>query len=86
MMVLKEGAGISDLQLFENCQFNILYRSALGLLNGSDTIPAESTYYLFRRQVKEYSDKTGVDLFSEVFAQITKIINTSQNGNYDCPN
>ena len=53
MMILKEGAGISDRQLFENCQFNILYRSALGLLNSSDVIPSESTYYQFRQQVKK---------------------------------
>ncbi|QZE15410.1 transposase [Halosquirtibacter laminarini] len=71
MMILKEGAGISDEMLFENCQFNLLYRSALGLLHASDSIPAQSTYYKFRQQVKEYNEKSESDLFEDVFTQIT---------------
>jgi len=48
MMILKEGQGWSDEQLFEECSFNLLVRSALGLMNLTDTPPAPSTYYLFR--------------------------------------
>jgi hypothetical protein len=47
MMILKEADGLSDEKIFENCRFNLLYRSALGLFNLNDSIPTESTYYLF---------------------------------------
>ena len=30
MMILKEGVGCSDEQLYEHCRFNLLYRRALG--------------------------------------------------------
>ena len=51
MMILKEAFGWSDSQLFENCRFNLLVRSALGLFNLGDEIPADSTYYLFRKRI-----------------------------------
>ena len=54
MMVLKEAQGYSDAKLFEDCRFNILIRRALGLVNMNGKVPAESTYYLFRKQVNEY--------------------------------
>ncbi|MBK8052433.1 MAG: transposase [Saprospiraceae bacterium] len=59
MMILKEADGLSDEKIFENCRFNLLYRSALGLLNLSDTIPTESTYYLFRHNVAAYDKENG---------------------------
>src|SRR6267154_3666411 len=51
MMILKEAEGLSDEKLFENCRFNMLTRSAVGLLNANTPIPAESTYYLFRKRI-----------------------------------
>lgn len=72
MMVLKESFNWSDAQLFESCRFNLLTRSALGLFNMDDAIPAESTYYLFRKRLYEYQKETGKDLLEEVFARITK--------------
>ena len=72
MMILKEADGLSDENIFENCRYNLLYRSALGLLNLSDTIPTESTYYLFRQKVAAHDKANGKNLFSEVFAQTTK--------------
>ncbi len=72
MMVLKEGEGISDAKLFENCHFNLLFRSALGLFNLGDKVPAESTYYLFRKKIKEYEQQTGVQLLDESFKHITR--------------
>ncbi len=32
MMILKEGCGCSDEQLYEQCRFNLLYRRALGMV------------------------------------------------------
>ncbi len=72
MMVLKEGFGWSDAQLFEQCRFNILAMRALGLMNLSDEAPVESTYYLFKQSLYAYQLKTGRDLFGETFSSLTK--------------
>ncbi len=71
MMILKEAFGWSDSQLFEQCRFNLLVRSALGLFNLNDTLPAESTYYLFRKRMYEYQNKTGEDIMEKTFKRIT---------------
>jgi hypothetical protein len=72
MMVLKEGQGISDEHLYEQARFNILTRSALGLLDSDEEVPTESTYYLFRQKISEYSEYNGRNLFEEAFAGITR--------------
>lgn len=72
MMILKEAFGWSDSQLFEQCQFNLLTRSALGLVNMNDPLPAESTYYLLRKRIYEYNRQTGEDLLEKTFAHITR--------------
>jgi hypothetical protein len=71
MMILKEAEGISDQKLFEDCRYNMLYRSALGLLNINDPLPTESTYYLFRKKVAAHGQENEEDLFSRAFSQIT---------------
>ena len=71
MMILKEGEGFSDEKLFENCRFNLLTRKALGLINIDDEIPAESTYYLFRKRIVDYKTTNKIDLFEKCFKQIT---------------
>ncbi|ASB47962.1 transposase [Alkalitalea saponilacus] len=72
MMVLKEAEGLSDQKLFENCRFNMLVRSSLGLNNADDPLPTESTYYLFRKRIQEYAKDTNENLFETAFSQITK--------------
>ncbi len=72
MMVLKEANGWSDAQLFEQCRFNLLVRSALGLLNMDDTVPTESTYYLFRKNINDHAKRENENLFDTIFADITK--------------
>lgn len=71
MMVLKEMQGLSDSQLYEQCRFNLLTRSALGLLNMNDPVPVESTYYLFRKHIVEYEKETGINLLEKAFSQLT---------------
>ena len=71
MMVLKEMQGLSDSQLYEQCRFNLLTRSALGLLNMNDTVPVESTYYLFRKRIVEHEKETGINLLEKAFGQLT---------------
>jgi len=72
MMILKEAEGLSDQKVFENCRFNLLVRSALGLHNADDPLPTESTYYLFRKRIMEYAKENGENLFETVFSQITQ--------------
>lgn len=72
MMILKEGFGWSDSELFENCNYNLLVRGALGLVNIDDKIPAESTYYLFRKRIHEHSKIEGDSLIEKTFQSITK--------------
>jgi hypothetical protein len=72
MMILKEGNGWSDEQLFEQCSFNLLVRSALGFINLDEKIPAESTYYFLRKKVGAYKEETGINLFDLAFTSLTK--------------
>jgi len=72
MMVLKEGLGISDEHLYEEARFNMLTRSALGLVNSDDEVPVESTYYLLRQKIVEYEETNGKNLLEQAFEQITK--------------
>lgn len=72
MMVLKEGKGWSDAELFEQARYNLLVRSALGFMNMDDVIPTESTYYLFRKRIVEYEKKKEVNLFEETFTSVTR--------------
>lgn len=71
MMILKESFGWSDSQLFEQSRFNLLVRSALGLFNLNDEVPADSTYYLFRKRMYEHQKQTGEVLMEKAFSQIT---------------
>ena len=72
MMILKEGFGWSDEELFEQCRFNVLVMRALGFSNFSDDAPVESTYYLFKKSLYEYQVINGVDLIGEMFEKLTK--------------
>ncbi|MDE2997728.1 MAG: transposase [Gemmatimonadota bacterium] len=72
MMIMKEGFGWSDAQLFDECRFNVLAMRALGLMNLSDEAPVESTYYQFQRALYAYQLKTGRDLVGETFASLTR--------------
>ena len=71
MMILKEAHGWSDEQLFESYNFNLLIRSALGLMSLEDAVPVASTYYLFRHNLVKYSKEHGVDLYKKCQEQIT---------------
>lgn len=72
MLILKEGFGWSDEQLFEAVRFNLLVRRALGLLNLTDEVPVESTYYLFKQRLYRYPVETGINLLQAVFQDLTK--------------
>lgn len=71
MMVLKEGFGWSDSELFESVRFNILVRRSLGMPDLQGKVVSESCYYLFKQRIFEYELSTGDDLLSQVFVKIT---------------
>ncbi len=70
--ILKEGFGISDEQMFDQVQFHILVRKALGINQMDDPGPSIEVYYLFRRRIVEYELETGIDLYKQCFESITK--------------
>lgn len=72
MMVLKEASGLSDQKLYEECRFNSLTRAALGLMNSDDSVPVESTYYLFRKRIAEHAQFHGENLFEVCFERLTQ--------------
>lgn len=72
MMILKEGVGCSDEQLYEQCRFNLLYRRALGMVNLEEQCPTIDSYYGLRRRICKHEEETGVNLFDKCFKQITK--------------
>jgi len=71
MMILKEGNGWSDEQLFEECRFNIKVMRSIGMHNLDEDVPVESTYYEFRRLLGEHLERTGEDLLKQTFTQVT---------------
>jgi hypothetical protein len=83
MMILKEARGWSDSELFEQCDFNLLTRSALGLMNIDDAKPVASTYYSLRKRIVDWEKETYENLIEKVFAQVTKsqVIEFQINGN-----
>ena len=70
MSVLKEGFGCSDEDLFEKCEFDLLSRKALGMELLTDVTPSIDTYYLFRRRICEYQERTGIGLMQLCFEQL----------------
>ncbi len=72
MVILREGFGWSDAQLFEHCRFNILVMRALGMMNLCDEAPVESTYYLFKHALYGYQLKTGRELIGETLSSLTR--------------
>ena len=73
MSVLKEGFGCSDENLFEKCEFDLLTRKALGMELLTDVTPSIDTYYLFRRRICEYQERTGIDLYADVPIKVQTI-------------
>ena len=72
MILLKEGQGWTDEQLFENSRYNMKVMRALGLTNLNDEVPVASTYYDFKVKLDKHHTDTGTNLFDEVFKQITR--------------
>jgi hypothetical protein len=72
MLILKEGFGWSDRELYDECRFNIRVMNALGLSNASDEVPVESTYYEFQKKLYEYQIREGRSLIAEASEKTTR--------------
>jgi hypothetical protein len=70
--ILKEAFGVSDEQMFDQVQFHLLVRKALGINLMDDPGPSIEVYYLFRRRIVAYELETGIDLYKQCFESITK--------------
>jgi hypothetical protein len=69
--MLKSGFGWTDDELEEHMNFDLLTRHALGLDELSQEAPTLRTVYNLRRRVREYAEKTGTNLYEQVFAHFT---------------
>lgn len=72
MMIIKELFRWSDSQLYEQFEFNVLVRRAIGIDTLTEEIPVPSTYYLFRKRLYEHSKEMGEDLLEKTFSQVTE--------------
>ncbi len=69
--ILKAGFGWSDEELWDQLQFNLQARFALGLRNMS-VMPFEMrTVYNFRQRVSRHMQESGENLIEQVFVQVT---------------
>ena len=69
--VLKAGHGWSDEEMYDEFQFNLQVRYALGLHDFDIGNFELRSVYNFRRRLSEYHKRTGVDLLAQSFASIT---------------
>jgi hypothetical protein len=69
--ILKAGFGWSDEQLYEEIQFNLQVRYALGLWDISVVPFTMRTLYHFRQRLSKHMQETGENLLDQVFVQVT---------------
>jgi len=69
--IMKSGFGWSDEEVHEQVCYNLLVRHALGLDDLRAEIFTLRTLYNFRRRVREYAERNGVNLMQRVFEQVT---------------
>ena len=70
-LILKHHFGWTFHELFEQIDFNLLTRAALGLSDLDSTPFAPSTLFDFQQRLFEYDLQTGENLFERVFDQLT---------------
>lgn len=69
--VLKAGHGWTDEQAYDEVNFNLQVRSALGLRTWGETPFTLRTVYNFRRSVATHAAEAGENLFVKAFEQVT---------------
>jgi hypothetical protein len=74
-LILKELYNWTFSELFENIEFNLLTKTALGLPNIYDMPFSYATIFNFKNRIAEYCQKTGINLFEKNFDKIFQKIN-----------
>lgn len=69
--ILKAGFGWSDAEMYDELQFNLQVRHALGLRDVSAVLFELRTVYTFRNRLSRHMQETGENLLEQVFVQIT---------------
>lgn len=69
--MLKNGFGWTDEELERHLQFDLQTRYALGLDDLSQNVPTIRTFQNHRRRVRKHAEKTGKNLYDEVFQVVT---------------
>ena len=71
-LILKERKNWSYSELFKQLHFNLAVRSAIGLFQIGSVSFNEATLFNFQNRLKDYYNKTGINLFELVFDQLNK--------------
>jgi len=70
-LILKELYNWTFSELFENIEFNLLTKTALGLPNIHDIPFSYATIFNFKNRIAEYCQETGINLFEKNFDSLT---------------
>lgn len=68
--VLKENFGLNDAVLLERFHFDNMFMFAMGLNSIGEKTISERAFYNMRSRVVEYEERTGINLFFEIFKNI----------------
>ncbi len=71
-LILMQKKGWTYEELFENIDFNLLTRTALGLFDLEETPFSATTIFNFQNRLSDYYIKTGINLLELVFDNLTK--------------
>lgn len=71
-LILMQHKGWTYEHLFDQIDFDIKTRMALGLQNLSETPFAESTFFYFQTKLNDYWIREGINLFESAFDSLTK--------------
>lgn len=70
-LILKEVNNWTFKELFENIEFNLLTKTALGLQNIDQQPFSYTTIFNFKNRIADYTAKTGINLFEKNFDALT---------------
>lgn len=79
LLILKMKFNYSDEELFEQYNYNIMFRYALGLRDFGEYPLVPRTYYNFKKRLIEYEETTGIKLIEELFQRLNDIIKIKYN-------
>lgn len=71
-LILKHMRNWTFEKLFENVEFNLLTRTALGLNDFNEETFSDTTLFNFINYISDYQISTGINLFEHVFDGLTK--------------